>query len=127
MKSKAAIWTDIKEQERRIGENLERPEIARLVNYIYNKFTSGSKWPADDISGASGYMPTMKAYGDGRRKSGTSHGRIPTSPVGERGSGATERTGFKWSLRAEKHHPLKPLIFKHLDGRRDSAVSVFFG
>ena len=35
VKSKAAIWTDIKEQERRIGENLKRPEIARLVNYIY--------------------------------------------------------------------------------------------
>lgn len=37
-KSKAAIWTEIKEQERLIGENLQRPEVARLVNYLYDSF-----------------------------------------------------------------------------------------
>lgn len=38
VKSKAAIWANIKEQERRIGDNLQRPEIAGLVDYLYNKF-----------------------------------------------------------------------------------------
>ena len=35
VKSKAAIWTEIKNQERLIAENLQRPEIARLVKYIH--------------------------------------------------------------------------------------------
>jgi hypothetical protein len=37
-KSKATIWSEIKDQERRISENLERPEVARLVNYLYESF-----------------------------------------------------------------------------------------
>ncbi len=48
VKSKAAIWTEIKDQERRIGENLERPEIARLVKYIYEVYFCRQE-PLDDI------------------------------------------------------------------------------
>ena len=50
-----------------------------------------------------------------------------TSLIGERGSGATERTGFKWSRWRKTHHPLKLLIFKGFEGLRDSVVSIFFG
>ena len=35
VKSKATIWSEIKDQERRIAENLQRPEIARLVKFIH--------------------------------------------------------------------------------------------
>ena len=66
VKSKAAIWTEIKNQERLIGENLKRPEIARLVKFIHEDLFGGQE-PLDDINGASGFTPTMKAYGDGRK------------------------------------------------------------
>jgi hypothetical protein len=42
-KSKAAIWSEIKDQERRIAENLERPEIARLVKFIHEDFFGGQE------------------------------------------------------------------------------------
>jgi hypothetical protein len=38
VKSKAALWNDIKEQERTIGDNLARPEIAGLVDFLYNNY-----------------------------------------------------------------------------------------
>jgi hypothetical protein len=47
-KSKATIWTEIKNQERLIAENLQRPEIARLVKYIYEIYF-GRKEPLKDI------------------------------------------------------------------------------
>jgi hypothetical protein len=37
-KSKATIWSEIKDRERRIGKNLQRPEVARLVKYLYEDF-----------------------------------------------------------------------------------------
>jgi len=43
VKSKAAIWTEIKNQERLIAENLERPEIARLVKFIHEVFFAGQE------------------------------------------------------------------------------------
>ena len=43
VKSKAAIWTEIKNQERRIAENLQRPEIARLVKFIHEVFFAGQE------------------------------------------------------------------------------------
>ncbi len=42
-KSKATIWTEIKNQERRIAENLQRPEIARLVKFIDEDFFGGQE------------------------------------------------------------------------------------
>ena len=37
-KPKAKVWAEIKDQERRIGENLQRPEVARLIEFIYKDF-----------------------------------------------------------------------------------------
>jgi len=37
-KSKSTIWSEIKDKERRIGENLQRPEVALLVNFIHEDF-----------------------------------------------------------------------------------------
>ena len=47
-KSKATIWSEIKDQERRIAENLQRPEIARLVKFIHEDFF-GRQEPLIDI------------------------------------------------------------------------------
>ncbi len=37
-KSKATIWSEIKDKQGRIGENLQRPEVARLVKFIHEDF-----------------------------------------------------------------------------------------
>ncbi len=63
----------------------------------------------------------------GGKGGGTGGGTIPSSPVGEGGSEATEGTGFKWSWRQKTLHPSKPLHSKRFDGLCGSVVSILQG
>ena len=93
-KSKATIWSEIKDKERRIGENLQRPEIARLVKFIHEDFF-GRQNRCKEIERSIG----LHADDEGIRRWAEKVAAKPLhpSPIGQRGSGATERTGGRWS------------------------------